>query len=325
MGRSPYANGHRATTIPTIIIPVIFTFADTGEVFDPTSPDPCAPNKDSIVNLINGSPLISSFDFVENGVSVGKTQYLDAFERGNFWGLIGGTPYHSLLNSNPLVIPYKVTVPKTTKSTPTGMTVKYAAGCRDYGLVDANWLQTVVQNTIFPALAAQGVGPTSFPQILTDSVFESLSPEDPTNIALGYHTAYTNGDGVLQTWAVNGFDTSGRFSGSPDLDTMSHEVAEWLDDPITSNATPAWGGAGQVDVGKCQSNLEVGDPTSEGGPTPSNQFLIKMPNGFTYTLQELTYFSWFFHQSPSLGSGGKYSNNGAFNGFAKPCPPGGTN
>jgi hypothetical protein len=48
-------------------------------------------------------------------------------------------------------------------------------------------------------------------------------------------------------------------------------------------------------------------------------------NGNTFTLQELTFYSWYFGQSPSLGAGGGYSDNGTFIGYAKPCPPGGTN
>jgi hypothetical protein len=37
-----------------------------------------------------------------------------------------------------------------------------------------------------------------------------------------------------------------------------------------------------------------------------------MPNGFNYHPQEMAFFSWFFRQHPSLGAGGKFSNNGQF-------------
>jgi hypothetical protein len=50
-----------------------------------------------------------------------------------------------------------------------------------------------------------------------------------------------------------------------------------------------------------------------------------MPNGMNYSLQELAFFSWYYAQSPSLGAGGYYSDNKTFGGYAKPCPPGGTN
>ncbi len=38
---------------------------------------------------------------------------------------------------------------------------------------------------------------------------------------------------------------------------MAYEVTEWANDPYVNNATPAWGGIGQV--GGCQGNFEVGD------------------------------------------------------------------
>jgi hypothetical protein len=47
-------------------------------------------------------------------------------------------------------------------------------------------------------------------------------------------------------------------------------------------------------------------------------------NGFTYHVQELAYFSWFYGGA-SIGAGGKYSSNGTFRGYARLCPPGGTN
>jgi hypothetical protein len=37
-----------------------------------------------------------------------------------------------------------------------------------------------------------------------------------------------------------------------------------------------------------------------------------MPNGFTYNLQELAFFSWFYRQNPSLGASGDFSDNGTF-------------
>ncbi len=92
---------------------------------------------------------------------------------------------------------------------------------------------------------------------------------------------------------------------------MSHEVAEWMDDPLGGNATPAWGHVGQVSG--CQGNLEVGDPLT-GTVLPA----VTMPNGYSYHLQELAFFSWFFRQSPSIGVNGWYSDNGHFTSGAGP-------
>ena len=91
---------------------------------------------------------------------------------------------------------------------------------------------------------------------------------------------------------------------------MSHEVAEWMNDPLTTNPTPAWGHTGQVSG--CQSTLEVGDPLA-GTTFPVPLF------GFTYHPQELAFFSWFYHQKPSLGINGWYSDNDTLETSAAPC------
>ena len=242
-----------------------------------------------------------------NGIDVGSTQYLDGFQRANFWSLVNGTPYHTAFSVNPTVLPVvSVTVPAGKGSTAAGP-------CRKYGTIDLTWWDNYVQSTLLPSLAPQGVSPTSFAQIIFDSVFELT----PSCCAAGYHSSFLNG-GVFQTYSVNTWDTSGIFGR--DSSTMSHEVAEWMDDPNGTNMVPIWGTIGQQP--NCQSNLEVGDPLSPGSTTPTNPFKVTL-NGFTYTLQELAFFSWFYG-GVSLGSGGKYSNNGTLIGFANACPPGGT-
>jgi hypothetical protein len=93
-------------------------------------------------------------------------------------------------------------------------------------------------------------------------------------------------------------------TGFRDTAIASHEVAEWMNDPFTINPTPPWGHVGQQSG--CQNNLEVGDPLT-GTEAPR----IVMPNGFTYHLQELAFFSWFFG-APSIAINGWYSDNGTF-------------
>ena len=314
VGRAPYTHGHRSTTIPTYVIPVIFTFADTGTVFDPTTADVCSPNGDSVLNLVKQSPIFQNAAFTLNGINVGSTQYLDAFERGNFWSYVGGTPYHTVFASNPTVLPaISVTVPVADGLTSFGF-------CGALGEMDIDWWDTMLQTSIIPTLASKGVGPANFPQFIFDSVV-MYQGTSSNCCALGYHNSYLNG-GIFQTYSANDFDTSGAFGG--DTSVMSHEVAEWMDDPNGVNPTPAWGAEGQVTAGTCQSNLEDGDPLSPGFGTATNPFSVLMPNGVTYTLQELAYFSWFYGEVPSFGSGGGYSDNGTFLGHAKACPPGGT-
>jgi hypothetical protein len=107
------------------------------------------------------------------------------------------------------------------------------------------------------------------------------------------------------------YDASQSF-GSGDISALSHEVAEWMDDPDTVNPTPLWGNIGQVTG--CQSNLEVGDPLS------GTNISVPMPNSFVYHPQELAFFSWFYRQSPSIGVNGWFSSNGTFKTGAAHCP-----
>jgi hypothetical protein len=85
---------------------------------------------------------------------------------------------------------------------------------------------------------------------------------------------------------------------------MAHEVGEWMDDPFVNNPTPAWGHTGQVSG--CQNNLEVGDPLT-GTNIPS----VTGSNGFTYHLQELAFFSWFYG-APSIAVNDWFSDNNTF-------------
>jgi hypothetical protein len=171
------------------------------------------------------------------------------------------------------------------------------------GIIDINWFDAYLDSTVIPALAAHGVNPSNFPIFLMHNV---VAASPVTNLSscciLGYHGT----TGVpIQTYSPFDFDSTGLFSeSSEDTDTMSHEVAEWMNDPFGDNPTPPWGHTGQV--AGCQGNLEVADPLSGTSAPPK-----VMPNGFTYHLQELAFFSWFFG-TPSVGIHGWFSDNGTF-------------
>ena len=63
---------------------------------------------------------------------------------------------------------------------------------------------------------------------------------------------------------------------------------------------------------RCQANLEVGDPLSGT--------IFPVTSGtFTYHLQELAFFSWFYRQSPSIGLNGAYSDQDHFKTPAAAC------
>jgi hypothetical protein len=50
------------------------------------------------LTLMAQSPIFQSEPFQFGPTAIGTTQYIDAFQRGNFWQFVGGTGYHTLLN-----------------------------------------------------------------------------------------------------------------------------------------------------------------------------------------------------------------------------------
>jgi hypothetical protein len=299
VGRSPFYHGFRSTVIQSFLIPVRLTFSD-GTVLDPTTSNACLGA--TTLSVVQNSPIFRTTDWIMNGVDVGTAQYIDGFQRANFWTevSVAGNSYH-----NPLAV---TTLAKVSVTVPAADGGSSAFFCNE-GQIDINWWDALVENTILPSLVSKGVGPTSVPIFLFDSV-EMCDTFAAGNCGiLGYHNAYLPG-GVLQTYSVSDFDNSGLYGG--DISILSHEVAEWMDDPLTTNPTPAWGNIGQV-FG-CQNNLEVGDPLT------GTFFPTVTIGSFTYDPQELVFFSWFFRQSPSIGAGGAFSNNGSFNTSPPSCP-----
>ncbi|WP_295695380.1 hypothetical protein [Lapillicoccus sp.] len=181
-------------------------------------------------------------------------------------------------------------------------------GNRLLGSIEINWLDNYLQTTALPQLQSQGLGASTFPVFLMGNVVEYIGTTSNCCV-LGYHNA-TSSAATGQTYAVSMYDNTGDFTGSSDVSVLPHEVAEWINDPLVNNPTKPWGHIGQVSG--CQNNLEVGDPLS--GTT--TQVTL---NGKSYRLQENAFVSWFYHQSPSTGVNGWYSNFGTFRSSAAPC------
>jgi hypothetical protein len=323
VGRDPTARGKTTTTIPVQVVPLVITITDgSGTVtYDPTANDPCITGTAgpyTNVAAVTGSPIFTSNTYVMNGVNVGNTQYIDAFQRGEFWSLVGGSNYHVVLN--PTVLPAQSLTFSGAGSSGPGQ--NNTIGCGKTGTVYINDMDAAVRALITGPLAGV-VNAGTFPIFVTKNVVQDTST--PPNLfsntccVLGYHgttgAAYPN----EQIYSPFAYVSSGIFGPSvTDVSILAHEMGEAIDDPTGVNPTPAWGNIGQT-VGFCQGNLEVGDPL-----TGTNGFTILGGNGITYHMQELAFFNWFYGGT-NLGAGGKYSSNGTFSGFAKNCPPGGTN
>jgi hypothetical protein len=300
VGNSPYTN--KATTTTTMqVVPLIITIGST--VFDPTKPDNACFAGKVPMTMYEQSPITNAAPFKMNGVNVGTTAYTDAFQRASFWTPVnknGGT-YHNDLKLKVLK-PVKVDL-GTNNSTILTST------CGPLGGLNLSPFEALLENTIIPSLSKQGVNPKTF---VTFLMYNVVMYEGSTSncCVLGYHFGIGN---PLQTYSPFEFDTTGAFGGEIfDTYVAAHEVDEWQDDPLGNNPVPAWGHIGQVSG--CQNNLEVGDPLTGGG----NPFQVKMSNGYTYHLQELAMYSWFYGP-PSIGTGKKFSDNGTFTSAQGAC------
>src|ERR1700739_3037742 len=322
VGTSPFDGGSGQTSVATQVVPIVIrthtigtTVSTAGIIattrgnstFNPTQNDrACLGSRNNNpFRLFLQSPLVQPADFNYGGTDVGTTQTTDAFQRANFWKVINRESYHVTLGPVTSFDPIVIDIPAASGLALATTSLGPPAFCAPMGIIDINLFDLILNNNVLPALAARGVNHGTFPIFFLHNVVMSIG--DPTNLGnccvLGYHG--TGNADPTQTYSPLDFDSTGLF-GVSGLDTAvaSHEIGEWMNDPLGNNPTPPWGHTGQV--GACQNNLEVGDPLT-GTEAPR----IAMPNGFTYHLQELAFFSWFY-TSRSVGVNGWFSDNGTF-------------
>ena len=299
VGRSPFFHGARETDIPAFIVPVKVDMPDGG-VFDPAAADATCLASKVPSTVFGNSPLFKMTDFIMDGVDMGTTQYIDAFQRANFFMenvSVTGNRYHTVLSPVTTLAEQTFTVPSTFGATFSG------TPCGKLGIMDLATFDSFVQSTIAPFVASHGGGPTSLPIILLYNVVLA-NPFVGTTAnccILGYHFSFGS---PVQTYSVGDLDSTGAFgAGTKDISAPSHEIGEWMNDPLGTNFVPLWGHIGQQSG--CQNNLEVGDPLS------GTLFPTVTLNSFTYHMQELAFFSWFMG-GPSLGLDSDFSNNDAF-------------
>lgn len=301
-----------SSNIKAVIIPLRLVFQSFGNTtFDPSIADPTCSPAGPAVRLVKASPLFNDIAAYPGGTSVGTGEYVDLFQRANYFSKTNSTTginpnYHVILNyaQSPVV-----TVPVTGGDVVAGT-------CGNLGLMDFSTWDTYLQTQLFPLLASQSpqiAPPITLPIFLLYNVVLYNGSESSCCI-LGYHSAFSDPaySSAFHTYASVEFDTNRSFSGVDDISAMSHEIAEWMDDPAGNNPTPSWGNVGQVSG--CQANLEVGDPLS--GTLAQ---IYMSANRYTYHVQDLAFTSWFYGQKPSTGVNGWYSFLGSFLAPAAPC------
>jgi len=292
----------KPVTIDAVMIPLIVQIIKkdgTPVTFDPTAADDCDSNISAAYSFEH-SPLVVESDLTFNGVSVGKAQYIDGFMQAEFWNAPhhDRSSYKNHLNwsfTSPVVLPVVLNAQNT---------IFQGTGCSEEAFVSADVFNPIMEGFI-KLLQSEGViSPKKFVYFLMRSVATSgTNPPTTTNPTWGQHHAMAGSP--VQTWA----------RGAGGVITASHEIGEWMNDPLVTNPAPRWGYIGSIKNG-CSGTFEVGDPLN-GKSIPKITL-----SGIDYYVQELAFFSWFFDTESSWGAGGKYSSHGSFTGFSKPCVPG---
>lgn len=282
------------------------------------------------------SPIFQTADFVSGGVDIGTTQYGDAIQRSEWWGVSGFDQggYHVLLGQPALMATQTLHV--TCASGPG------TAGCQGVAYqLSGGTLIGVVRSTVLDKfinglvsqfrtvglLDANGnlqvLNASQLPIFLTDSVYEGSNGTINTCCILGYHNSQGPPAATAQTWIYAGWTRNNTFRNNVILDVqaLSHEVSEWLNDPFVGSfrvgflnivapyVLPGQGGA-------CQVNFETGD-VLEAPPI----VFTEMTSGTTYHLQDEAYI-WYFLQGPSFAANGEYSYLGTFASPSTLCGPG---
>jgi hypothetical protein len=302
VGQNPQIKlSNPATKVPLVIVPIKFTFA-SGDVFDPTAPDPTCSPAGTPLKLLLASPILQNVTLAFNRKKVTTGQYSDVFQFANFFAFTGApggiNPHFSFT-----LVPTVINTQSISLSASAGRV--QTAPCGRLGLINENAWANFVQDTLFKQLRS-ALKPTTIPLFLFYNVEMCKTGDTGSCGSGGFHSAFLNPNygNAFQTYSVSTFDTTGDFIGFADVATFSHEIDEVQDDPTGANRTPPWGHIGQVSG--CLNDLEVGDPLT-GKVTE-----ITMSNNFTYHVQDLAFLSWFYRQSPSIGLGGVYSLLGNF-------------
>ena len=299
--------GTGSTAISAEVIPVIFTFTATGDVYNPTVQNAsCGETQSAVSGMLNG-PELKSRRWYAGKTYVGNGVYTDAQMREEFWTYTnpdGASPNWNLVLNGHSTNGFDVSVASSV-----GTEVDTGT-CNAMGEIDYNSWDSFMQSTLIPdAVTDYGVGPTTLPIFEFKNVVMTQN-SGSTCCILGYHSSYVAG-GNTQTYAVTDYVTDGQFGSTEDLASSSHEIAEWANDPFGNNPVPPWGHIGQQP--NCQGNLEVGDPLS------GTVFTVQppTPGGQVYHLQELAFLGWFYDSN--LGVNGWYSTRGTFTSGATLC------
>jgi hypothetical protein len=234
VGADP-ATSNATTNVNVYIIPLTVTFDSTtcASGQNTFSPSTKVSNGNTVTQNVVASPVFTAIPFSQGGNQT--MQYIDAFQRANFWLSIQqhSTPHYHL-NLTPVVLnPQSVEVSSSTGGASDNT---FYGGC--VGAVANSFTNQLL--ALLPNSGAQTDGVAFF---LTDDVFLGYYAGGgwhPSGGGAHFPPAFT-GNGQLQTWLWATYN-DGQCGNNPclfaDVTDVTHEVAEWADDPLFGNTTP---------------------------------------------------------------------------------------
>ncbi|MDQ2905148.1 MAG: hypothetical protein ABI456_15295 [Ktedonobacteraceae bacterium] len=275
VGTNPAA-GSTSITVPAVIVPLALKYAN-GVTLDGTTK----------ARSVSNSPLFKTASFAS-----GNTQYGDAIQRAEFWSSVQTHPGYHVLLGQPAILP------TVTLKVPANYGQESSSGSLRYAQVDVNWFY----NQEVGLITKLHISSTTLPIFLT---YNSFLYDSGGCCILGYHDASTLG-GKVYTHIFASYIDPGLFgAGTSDVDALSHEVAEWLNDPFVNNIVPNWTTGN--DYG-CNNDLEVGDPLV------GTNFTV---NG--YSLQDEVLLPWFSRVTSPGTYQARYSFLGTFTHYSASC------
>jgi hypothetical protein len=308
----------KSTTVETRIIPLKFTFvAGAQDVsvlnvpprnYFPTAVAATMNGADNVADTI-ASPIFTPSDFPLTGDS--GVQFGDAFARAQFGKV--GTGYHVILDRPRVADTVTIRVPETA-----GVAVLNPLGVL-IGRVDSTWFRQRLAHLI----DEMELKPTVLPIFLTNNVVLYSDGNYLHCCTLGGHGAGSPasdapitlaGKEKVRTFVYAAYLTPNTFprfpapfAGLSDISSLSHEIAEWIDDPFGINVVQPY----QIPTspsGACASELEIGDPLAGVWfPVAGN------PNaaaGNVWHPQDELFLNWFARDGEASGlapADGRYS------------------
>jgi hypothetical protein len=268
-------------------------------------------------------------------------QLQDATMRAQF-NKTGSSNYHLYLHPNVL--------PTVTIDVPSNQGTLLRSG-RGVIFADINisWWAAKIKNL------ESSADPTHLPIYLTDSVLLHIGQDIFNCCVIGFHgtratglgvgSANSNGNAKVQTFAWASWVRPGIYArpnggtdwALQDIHALSHEIAEWADDPFVNNTVEPWLTPTAPQYG-CTSVLETGDPVVaigfamgtngyDQGPNPNGS---QSADGY-YHPEDEALLPWFMRTAPNTVSEptqaastniGRYTLMGdlnPFSGFRQPA------